>query len=255
MEHVSVIEGFLKYGWWPVLAIAAAFAAREAYKAFLRRVESRAKEAAQRELAEHKADLDRHAELIKHDLARNLMQAELRAKSLHRIYPTLGRKFHEALGKANHAITPVDMGGPNYDRLTETELTAVVDQYRLTERDRQEVLEQIATKPTSIGQLFFKLERRKRFAEAFNARVEAHNYMLNKRLYVSDEVLALAQKIDQGLISPYVEAQMFYEYGPDRNRSKDQPNPLNKAIDEMNRLGQVLEQLDKQMRSELAPDL
>lgn len=196
-----------------------------------------------------KGELRNLTESLKSDLQRKLLVAELRVRSLHKVYPLLSKRFHDALGTANHAINPGDIGGPNYENLNEKELNALLDQYRLNERDRQELLNEISRRPRNVRQHFFKLERRKRFADAFNARARAHNYMLIKRLYLSDEVLQLARTIDQGLVSPLVDAQMFYEYGPAPNA----PPKLNDAMAAMTGLGDVLELLDKQMRKELSP--
>ncbi len=197
------------------------------------------------QLEEKKSELGRMAARVQHDLQREVIRAELQIRSLHRIYPTLGKKLHMAVGGIGDGSAVMEQP-PNYEGMSQDELLKVADTYKLSEADRNHLVRKIGSNQHEATELLHKYRRAKLLEDGNHKRIDAYNYVLIKRLYLSDAVLAKCDALNTLLISIYVEAKMWIWKGTDHATLKKMMAENGQAI-------KVLKEIDMQMRGELQP--
>ena len=154
------------------------FALREALKASLKR------------------DVDRYVELLKHDLQREALKAELTTKQNHFIYPRLMRKLRRAQGAFGELIGSF---GPGWQGLDDEELAALLQKMRVPGKQRKALLEKLRNGDPSATPELEKVIWNHKISRAYQLAVQAKNYTILNALFLSEPVhsaaLAIANKM------------------------------------------------------------
>jgi hypothetical protein len=196
-------------------------------------------------LEEKKSELARLAARVQHELQREVIRAELLIRSKHRIYPSLGKKLHMAVGGIGQGSAVVQHV-PDYEHMSQEELLRQADQYKLSEANRNSLLRKIASDQQEAAKLLHKYRRAQLLEEGNHRRIDAFNYLLFKRLYLSDAVLSKCEALNTLLVSIYVDATMWIWQGTDHETLKKIMAGNDRAI-------VLLREIDMEMRSELQP--
>jgi hypothetical protein len=198
-------------------------------------------------LEEKKADLGKLSAQFQHELQRRVMRAELQIRSLHKIYPILARKLHEAVGRFLEATASGEVGAPDYDGMTTRELLKVLDSFELSAVDRAHVLSQIEDPDRRDAcATLDKYRRTKRLNNANAARNSAAMYVDNRRLYLSDDLASMCDRINVVLVEMHVITNMWIWRG-----LQDMPSGFDKLLKNRAIATEQIKAIDKQMRKEL----
>jgi hypothetical protein len=197
-------------------------------------------------LEERKAELNRYAEYVRHGMARDLLQAELRARSLHRIYPRLAKKWHLAaagiddLFRLRVYLSPPTATRDQFAKYVSTQQFSAERETRIIsefERDREAAVSLV------IDEL-----RKRQVASACQYLDDACTFLLLNRLYCSDDVITAVQKLEDLLRELFDDSQGGHVFGHGPN-----PEALPEIDSKRTEVGERLKSLDALLRLELAP--
>src|SRR4051812_3687917 len=191
---MEVLKAFQTYGWWGVVVIVVGYLGYEGYKALLKRVVAQASETARVALTERKAELDRYAEHLKHRMARDLLQAELRARSLYRIYPRLTEKWHWAASAIDDLFK--NRAYPLFFNATRDQFITYVRNEKFPGDRETRIISEFDRDRSAAGSLLVNEIGRRRLGDATKLLDDASPFFLLNRLYCSDDVIAAVEKLD-----------------------------------------------------------
>lgn len=196
-------------------------------------------------LAAYKSGLDRQADLVRHELQREMVQVQLSANQVHGIYPRLFAKLQRTDG----AITSL-LGArfaASYEGYDRADIEATVVGLKLPGEMRDRLLRVFdADRDEGIAELK-RLVRRVEILDARRVFTRAKNYLFLKSLYISPEVKTGAQRMLDAAWKAWVDVDVGEMPG----------NAAGTDVESFNRqvgiLRNELDALEELMRRELKP--
>lgn len=196
-------------------------------------------------MAIHRSDLERQADLLRHELQREMVKVELSANRLHVVYPRLFDKLQRAHG----AIAGLFGArfAESYDGYDRADIENTIARLNVPRAFRDKVLV-VFDRDRADGIAELKsLERRVEIQRAHNSFNRAKNYLIVKSLYASREVKDAAFGVLNELWKAWVEVQVGEMPGnPGGTRFDQFSAAVDSAVKQLN-------QLEELMRRELQP--
>lgn len=196
-------------------------------------------------MAIHKSDLERQADLLRHELQREMVKVELSANRLHVVYPRLFDKLQRAHGAIAGLLGA--RFAESYEGYDRTDIEGTIARLRVPGELRDKVLQKF-DRDRAYGIAELKaLERRVEIQRAHNTFNRAKNYLIVKSLYASREVKDATLGVLEKLWKAWVEVQVGEMPG---NPGGTRFDHFSASVDSA---GEQLNQLEELMRSELTP--
>jgi hypothetical protein len=227
--------------------LVAGFMGKKAYGALVRHIVSLARQEQAKELADHKAALDRYADLIKHTMSQEYMRAEMRLKSLHRIYPRVASRMHYLVGGLKQ-LYEAPLPFADVDKMAPSHLGQYLDAQRLPEGEAAKLKDAVlADRPEGIRKIKLKVQEtvlittEKRWERADETVHLNRLYMSNRVLEICVHLVAYAGEVLGAFRAITEQALLASEVPKEFLRVR-----IGKTIE-------LLVLLDRQMRRELSP--
>ncbi|MFL5309289.1 MAG: hypothetical protein ACJ79H_02435 [Myxococcales bacterium] len=208
-------------------------------------IEGRRRRKSDQDLLDRKHQLDQYSDLLKYTIQQELVTAELRVRSKHRVYPRLSKKCHLAIGVVSDLFKVRSLW--TFDRVTRDKFVKAVETESFTPPQKEEILEAFDRAHHEGTSRFHDSVERNRTRNAWIKVNTAYNYTLQTRLYCIDEVTELANQIYE-ILAPMIshrEAENIM-LGLGNLNPGEIPERTARAVELMN-------QLDFRMRDDLSP--
>lgn len=199
-----------------------------------------------RGLETHKAELDRHTERIKYDMQRDFINAELKTKVLHQIYPAL----FEKLTKAEGTISGLMGSRPStaWSNMPADEVRLSLGLRGVSPSRTATLMATFATDPKKAEEEIEKLLHMLDFGRAKTRFQRAKNFRLLKVIYISQSVNVLVEEFEKLAWSAFVGYQMTFSHGTAAG-----PNFFEKGREDAAAARNKLDEIRAIMGRELSP--
>lgn len=200
-------------------------------------IEQWLKRKTEKDIERYRSDLATEVEIAKQDLQKDALRFQLSMSRLHEIYPAI----YEALKYAEGAVgrlTGMSMYqdiGP----LTDDEAKQRVDELQVDRNSKSEILALLKSNAGEAQRRYVKAVRTTQLIEARTAKVKAHNLILKKALFMSEELREECLQVSTGLEHALIELEIAED-------------PVAAAA-KLEEVSEAIRFIENTMRSELRP--
>jgi hypothetical protein len=188
------------------------------------------------------------AELLKYELQREMLKAQLSTTQSHALYPRLLAKLHRANGVlAGHYGLRFS---PSYEDHSQKDFERIVSELNLPGNERDRILGMLNTDRRSGVNELEKVMRREELQRARRLIIQARNFAILKSVFLSNPVKDLAIEITKTLWSAWVDIDVNSMPGVE---GSDREKFFKSAQEGLKRATEQLEEIEKAMRDELHP--